>query len=55
MRDEHLIYADIEDEKIKITPEEGYRMFCKLTRAYMTEAIVTEKEIKYFVAEEDER
>lgn len=54
MRDEHLIYTDLPDGKIKITAQEGYRLYCALTRAYLSEAITTAKNIKYFVSEAEE-
>lgn len=55
MRDEHLIYTDLEEGKIKITPEDGYRLYCKLTKAYMSEAICTERDIKNFISVSDNR
>lgn len=51
MRDEHLIYTDLPDGKIKITAQEGYLLYCALTRTYLSEAITIEKNIKYFVSE----
>lgn len=51
MRDEHLIYTDLEDDKIKVVAEDGYKMLCTLTKQYVSEAIIIEKEIKYFVSE----
>ena len=50
MRDEHLIYTDLPDGRIKIEPEEGYRLYCKLTKAYLSEAIIKEAQAKYFVS-----
>lgn len=51
MRDEHLIYTDLADGKVKIVPAEGYRMLCTITKQYLVEAITTEKDIKFFVSE----
>ena len=51
--DEHLIYKDLGGGKVRILPQEGYRLFCKLTRAYLAEAICKEKEVKWFVSEEE--
>lgn len=51
MRDEHLIYTDLPDGKVKILPEQGYKLYCKLTKAYLAEAIVKPQEIKWFVSE----
>ncbi len=51
MRDEHLIYTDLEDGKIKVVPENGYKMLCTLIKQYLCEAIITEKEVKYFISE----
>lgn len=51
MRDEHLIYTDLPDGKVKILPEQGCKLYCKLTKAYLAEAIVKPQEIKWFVSE----
>ena len=51
MRDEHLNYTELSDGKLKILPEEGWRMLCTLTKQYVSEAIVREREVKYFVSE----
>ena len=51
MRDEHLIYTGLADGKVKIVPENGYKMLCTLTKAYMSEAITVQKNIKWFVSE----
>lgn len=53
MRDEHLIYTEVGD-KIKIIPEDGYKMLCTLTKQYMSEAITVESKVKYFVSENAE-
>lgn len=50
MRDEHLIYTDTGNDKIKVIPAEGYRMFCKRTKDFMSEAVITERDIKWFVS-----
>lgn len=54
MRDQHLIYTDLEDGKIKVVPAPGYKMFCKLNKSYVSEAITSEKELKWFVSEAKE-
>ena len=51
MRDEHLIYIELSDGRIKITPAEGYKMLCTLTKAYMSEAITISKNVKHFKSE----
>lgn len=51
MRDEHLIYTELPDGKIRILPMEGYRLYCTLTKAYLAEAIAKPKELKWFVSE----
>ena len=53
MRDEHLIYTDLGSGRIKIIPEEGYDMICTLTNQPMSEAITTQRKIKYFVSMEE--
>lgn len=54
MRDKHLNYTELSDGKLKILPEDGWRMMCTLTKQYVSEAIVREREVKYFVSEEME-
>ena len=49
MRDKNLIYTDLPDGKIKVIPKNGYRLYCTLTKAYMSEAITVEKDFRYFV------
>lgn len=52
MRDEHLIYYDLPENRILIRPESGYSIYCALSRQTVSEAITTEKQIKYFKAVE---
>ena len=51
MRDEHLIYKDLPNGRIKIIPADGYRMVYKPSGQYMSEAITVAKYLKYFVSE----
>lgn len=48
MRDEHLIYYDLPENRILIRPESGYSIYCTLSRQTVSEAITTEKHLKYF-------
>lgn len=52
MRDEHLIYYDLPENRILIRPESGYSIYCTLTRQTVTEVITKERQIKYFRAVE---
>ena len=54
MRDEHLIYYDLPDNKVLIRPESGYSIYCTLTQQTVSEAITRERQIKYFKAVENE-
>lgn len=51
MRDEHLIYTDVKEGTVKIVPAEGYKMYFKISKQYLSEAIASEKDIKFFVSE----
>ena len=50
--DEHLIYTDLPNGKIKILPADGYEMVHILRQVVVSEAIVTTREVKYFVSRE---
>lgn len=53
MRDAHLIYLELPDEKIRVRPEPGYVMIFRLTKAVTSEAIITEREIKHFYSAQE--
>lgn len=53
MRDEHLIYTDLPNDRIKIVPEEGYKMMYLITKDFMSEAITVSSKIKFFVSVEE--
>lgn len=53
MRDEHLIYYDLPENRILIRPESGYSIYCTLSRQTVSEAITREKNIRYFTAMEN--
>ena len=54
MRDEHLIYCDLPENRILIRPESGYNIYCTLTQQTVSEAITRERQIKYFKAVDNE-
>lgn len=50
VRDKNLDYASLTDGKVKATPKEGYKMLCKLTKSFSSEAIITAKQENNFIS-----
>ena len=48
---EHIIVTHLENNMVRLVAEEGYRLKDKRTDLYHTEAIVSEKNMRFFVAE----
>lgn len=48
---DHIIVTPKADGYVLLTPEEGYILYNKVTKAHYTEAVVKESKMSQFVAE----
>lgn len=50
---EHVTITELGNGMVRLVPNEGYRLFCTTTCLYYGEAVVKEKDAKFFIAEKE--
>lgn len=48
---EHITVTELENGMVRLVPDDGYRLFCTSTCLYYSQAVIKEKDKRFFVAE----
>lgn len=47
---EHITITEIDENFVKLTPDEGYKLYNKATRTFHSEAVAKRENVNHYVA-----